>query len=114
VSETKESNWLAKLNPGADQPLLVDAYFDSPVDDLYQLQFSGNSLDSIRVDGQQIWQRAPAQDGALGWTMIPLQLKKGLHRLVLKGTTARTPTLQVRFGNRGCTSLDGSRFRHTK
>ena len=87
---------------------------NAPADDLYQLQFSGNSLESVRVDGQQIWQQEGTQDGAVGWTMVPLQLKQGLHRLVLKGTTARTPTLEVRFGSRGCTWLDGKRFRHTK
>ncbi|MHB8862866.1 MAG: TPR end-of-group domain-containing protein [Pirellulaceae bacterium] len=114
VSETKNANWLAKLNPGADQSLLMDTCFDSPDDALYQLQFSGNSLDSVHVDGQQIWQRGPTQEGAIGWTMVPLQLNKGLHRLVFKGTTTRAPILQVRFGNRGCAALDGKRFRHVK
>ncbi|MHB8969978.1 MAG: TPR end-of-group domain-containing protein [Pirellulaceae bacterium] len=114
VSETKDANWLAKLNLGADQPLLVEAYFDAPADELYQLQFAGNSLDSVHVDGQSIWQQEPTQGGAVGWTMFPVQLQKGLHLFVFQGTTARTPTLEIRFGNRGCTSLDGKRFRHTK
>ncbi len=114
VSETQEANWLARLNPGVDQTLLADAYFDSPTDDLYQLQFSGNSLNSVRVDGQQIWQQQPEQKGAVGWTMVPIALKKGLHQFVFEGTTTRTPTLQLRFGSRGCTSLDAKRFRHTR
>ena len=114
VSDTKTGDWLAKLSPGADQPLLLNAIFEAPADRLYQLQFEGNSIDSVRVDGEPVWQLEKGAKGAVAWTMVPLNLKKGLHRFIIKGTTARAPTLQLRFGDAGCQAWNGSRFKHKK
>lgn len=112
VTETKDARWLAKLNPGADQPLVLDAYFTVPADDVYQFQLEGNSVNALKVDDQQIWPTGTAPTGPIAWTMVPVHLQPGIHRFTLTGTTARAPTLRVRFGGPGCTSLDGKRFRH--
>lgn len=114
VSDTKTGDWLDKLSPGADQPLILNAFFDAPADRLYQLQFEGNSIESVRVDGEAVWQIEKDANRAVGWTMIPLNLKKGLHRFIIKGTTARKPTLQLRFGDAGCQAWNGTRFKHKK
>ena len=112
VTETKDVRWLAQLNPGADQPLVLDAYFTVPADDVYQFQLEGNSVSALKVDDQQIWPTGAAPAGPIAWTMVPVHLQPGTHRFTLTGTTARVPTLRVRFGGPGCTSLDGKRFRH--
>jgi hypothetical protein len=112
VTETKDAGWLAKLNPGADKPLKMDAYFTVPADEVYQFQLEGNSLCTLSVDGAQIWPTASASTGPVGWTMVPVHLQTGTHRFTLTGTTARAPALRIRFGGPGCTSLDGKRFRH--
>ena len=114
VSDTKEADWLEKISPGADQPLLINAIYEAPADSLYQLQFEGNSLESVRVDGETVWQLDKGADQAVAWTMVPLNLKKGLHRFTIKGTTSRTPRLQLRFGDAGCLTWNGSRFKHEK
>lgn len=114
VSDTKTGDWLDKLSPGADQPLILNAFFDAPADRLYQLQFEGNSIESVRVDGESVWQIEKDANRAVGWTMVPLNLKKGLHRFIIKGTTARKPTLQLRFGDAGCQAWIGTRFKHKK
>jgi hypothetical protein len=112
VTETKDASWLAKLNPGADKPLRMDAYFTVPADEMYQFQLEGNSVSTLRVDGEQIWPTVSPSTGPVGWTMVPVHLQKGIHRFTLTGTTARAPALRIRFGGPGCTSLDGKRFRH--
>jgi tetratricopeptide (TPR) repeat protein len=112
VTETKDADWLAKLNVGADQPLKMEAFFTVSADELYQFQFEGNSVSTISVDGEKIWPLTTSPDGPVGWTMVPVHLRQGTHRFTLTGTTARTPALRIRFGGPGCTSLDGKRFRH--
>jgi hypothetical protein len=113
VTDTKkDAQWLATLAPEPDKPIKLNAYFSVPADDMYQFQFEGNSVSTISVDGNPIWSQAAGAEGPVNWTMVPVHLEKGLHRFTLDGKTVRTPSLQIRFGGPGCTSLNGARFRH--
>ncbi len=112
IEETKNAKWLAEKAPQAGQQLALDGYFSASTEDLYQFQFKGNAVSEIMVDGKSIWKADTATSGAPQWTMVPVHLAKGLHHFQLTGTIAKSPTLEIRFGNAGCQSLDGKRFQH--
>jgi hypothetical protein len=112
VTDTRNANWLSKLHRGSARAITLSAVFECPEDDLYQFQFQGNSVTSLAVSGRVIWTADTPPPQSVGWTMVPVSLERGWHRLRLEGMTGRTPSLQIRFGGRGTRSLDGKRFQH--
>ncbi len=112
IDATKSSKWLVEKKPKAGESLQLSAFFSVASDDLCQFQFRGNAVGEILVDGQSLWRAENASSGAPNWTMVPVHLAKGWHQFQLKGTVAKTPRLEIRFGSKGCKSLDGKRFKH--
>lgn len=112
LESTRDAKWLAEQEPQAGDPLALEGIVDIPADDVYQFQFRGNSITALSVSDQVVW-RSPGKPGTnVAWQAVPVQLGRGTHRVRVEGTVAKTPTLQIRFGGPGCTSLDGKRFRH--
>jgi hypothetical protein len=105
VAETKPANWLADLKPAAGQTLKLEGYVQAAVADLHQFQFRGNAIHELRLNGRVLWQADSAQSGAVKWTMVPVNLEAGYHRLEIRGEVSASPTLEVRFGCQGCFSL---------
>lgn len=112
VRSTCEPAWLPKREWKTGQRLTIKTLFSAPEADLYQFQFRGNLVSRILVDGHVPWQLDNDCSGGIAWTMVPVNLAKGWHRFELEGVIPQSPRLEIRFGNRGCTSLDGERFKH--
>ena len=114
VTETKDGNWLAKLNPGADKPLKLDAYFSVPDDEVYQFQFEGNSVSALSVDGRADLAVDSDRRRRRGVDHGARPFAERTPSLHIDGHDGTPPALRVRFGGRGCTSLDGKRFQHVE
>ncbi len=112
IDAMKDAKWLAAAKPKAGETLQMDAFFSVPRDDLYQFQFRGNAVGEIAIDGKSFWRAEDRSAGAANWIMLPVQLAKGWHQFRLKGMVSKTPRLEIRFGNQGCKTLDGKRFKH--
>jgi hypothetical protein len=112
VTDTKDAKWLANIHAGTPRRLKIAGYFETPEDDMYQFQFTGNSVTALRVDDQVLWQHASAEGGPVDWTLVPVHLQRGVHQVEFTGVTTRAPSWRVRYGGRGTKSLDGKRFKH--
>jgi hypothetical protein len=114
VQATRDSKWLAEREPKPDERLILEGIFEVTEVDVYQFQLQGNSVSALTVNDELIWKADGKPGSSVPWQAIPVHLAKGLHRVRLEGTVAKSPTAQIRFGGPGCTSLDGKRFRHIK
>ena len=105
VTETLKPDWLQQLKPQAGDSLKVTGFFTVPSDAVYQFVVRGSFSLSVTVDESEL------TDGTSGdWSFLPVPLKKGRHRLTLRGSLPEKPRLQVRFGGQGTHSLSGATF----
>jgi hypothetical protein len=112
VDSTNKTSWLADKKPAAGKSMELAGHFSVTADDLYQFQLRGNAAGELLVDGRSFWQAEDPKAGTGKWVMIPVHLAKGRHRFSLTGTVAKTPRLDIRFGNRGCQTVNKDRFKH--
>lgn len=108
VIQKADGNWLGMAGVTKEARGVIDAWFDATDNGVCQFQIQGSvEVTSLKIDDQpQTWPKKSP------WWFVPVPLAKGWHRLTLEFTGAESPTLDVRFGDRGTQSLDGTRFRH--
>lgn len=104
IEQTRPRDWLAKATqPG--QEFVLEGYFDTPTEDMYQFQVRASMDAQLAVDGQILGQAGREL------RYFPVSLASGLHRLTVKGRTAANCVLELYFGGPGATSLSAERFR---
>jgi hypothetical protein len=108
AENSQSSGWLQELGVQANEPIVLEGYFDVPADDLYQFQLHSPRQVQITVDEATICQSA---DGH--WKFVPVNLKQGTHRLRVSVTGAGPPQLALRFGGPGSYSIGARQFRTT-
>lgn len=106
AENSQKSGWLQDLGVQANEPVALDAYFDVPVDDVYQFQLHSPRQVQITVDEATICKSA---DGH--WKFVPVALKQGTHRLRVSVTGDGPPQLALRFGGPGAYSIGARQFR---
>jgi hypothetical protein len=114
IQETRTATWLASLDAKPGTELTLEGYLSVDGSELHQLQFRGNAVSEVWIDDESVWRADDAARGAVAWVSLPLRLEPGWHCLRAAGTITETPRLAMRLGYRGCQSLDGQRFFHTK
>ncbi|MCX7423754.1 MAG: hypothetical protein NT013_30040 [Planctomycetia bacterium] len=108
VIQKADGNWLGFAGVAKETRTALDAWFEATDNGVCQFQIHGNvEMTSLKIDDQpQAWPKKSP------WWFVPVPLAKGWHRVTLEFTGSESPTLDVRFGNRGTQPLDGTRFRH--
>jgi tetratricopeptide (TPR) repeat protein len=109
VVDRTDGDWLAKAGVEPGNRFALTAWFDLDSDQLSQFQFDGNVVleDSMTVDDRTC--TIPENPG---WRSLPVNLKKGGHRFVIRGIAVKKPRLDVRFGAQGTKVLDKKTFRY--
>ncbi len=98
--------WLQDLGVRANEPIVLEGYFDAPADDLYQFQLRSPRQVELTVDDTTI-----CRSGDERWKFVPLALKAGTHRLRVTVSGDGPPNLSLRFGGPGAYSIGGRQFR---
>lgn len=106
VASTHNASWLQDAGAQPDEPLVLDAYFDVPADDLYQFQLRSPRQVQIAVDATTVCRSEDA-----GWKFIPVALEQGTHRLRVEVRGDGPAQLRLRFGGPGAQSVGAPRFR---
>jgi len=99
VGSTESANWLAELKKNAGTKFVASTTLLAADDATYQLQVKGSMAIQLEV-GKRV---SMAEAGK--WTYIPLRLLAGEHPLTIRGELDATPTLDIRFGERGTRKL---------
>ena len=87
----------AKVPAGAAYK--IEAYFDVAADDVCQFQVWTDGEVTISVDGVAM-PMAAGKDGA-AWTLLPVSLAKGKHKMVAAGKAGPARELAIRYGPPG-------------
>ncbi len=98
--------WLKDLGVQADEPIVIEGYFDVPADDLYQFQLRSPRQVQMAVDETALGQSADSP-----WKFLPVALKQGTHRLRVTVTGDGPPQLALRLGGPGAYSVGARQFR---
>jgi len=107
IAETSlGGGWLKDLGVQANEPIVLEGYFDVPADDLYQFQLRSPRQVQISVDETAIGSSADAR-----WKFLPVALKLGTHRVRVHVTGDGPPQLALRFGGPGAYSVGARQFR---
>jgi Tetratricopeptide repeat len=107
IESTRDRQWLAKSGIKPGQTFKLSGEFSAERDGVYQFQLRGNCGVEVTIDGRKLH---PPDSPPSAWEFLPVHLQRGTHRTQLRGTAAKTPQLEIRFGDRGAQSLDGKRF----
>ncbi|MCK5802532.1 MAG: hypothetical protein KAI66_06850 [Lentisphaeria bacterium] len=110
VVERAEGKWLEDAGAKTGAQFVARAYFEVPAEGLYQFQFRGNLIDSLRLKIDNAIQTIPQ---GTRWHLLPVRLAKGRHRLTISSRSdTDKPRLDIRFGGAGARTLDGKIFKH--
>lgn len=111
VADTKAEGWLTGPGGiGANDEFTLNAFFEVPVDDVYQFQLIQTGRLTLSVDGREFYRTLKGTIGELVY--VPVSLAAGEHELLINGKAGPRPYLDIRFGGPGATHLGGGRFRH--
>lgn len=104
-----DGDWLEQAGVADGAPVMIEGWFEVTEPTFGQFQFRGNlPLDAaVRVDDTAI-----AVPAGSGWRSFPVSLAAGTHVLTVMTTGRDHPRLDIRFGVRGTTVLEGKTFRH--
>jgi hypothetical protein len=111
VDETRDPAWLTLHGVRADQPFLLQGFFDADKDDVYQFQLWHYGELKLSVDGKTLYN---ASKGDYTQKFVPVALAKGMHRLTVSGRTGSEVKLRILFGGPGALSLGRDRFVHAR
>jgi len=108
AENSRASGWLQELGVQANEPIVMEGYFDVPADDLYQFQLHSPRLVEIKIDETAICNSAEGD-----WKFVPVALQQGTHRLRVTVTGDGPPQLTLRFGGPGTCSIGARQCRTT-
>lgn len=108
IESTRDGAWMTKAGLDKGQAFTLDGWFTAPRQEVYQFQVRPAGEMTVAVDGREIG-RAPGGR----WTMLPVHLAQGPHRLTVTGVFEGRPSMDIRFGGPGAAPLDAERFSHT-
>ena len=106
VENTQAGGWLQDLGVQPNEPVVIEAYYDVPEDDLYQFQLRSPRQVQITVDETTI---CTSHDDR--WKFVPVALKAGTHRLRVTVSGDGPPQVRLRFGGPGAYSVGARHFR---
>lgn len=106
AEDSRASDWLQKLGVQANEPIVLEGYFDVPADDLYQFQLHSPRSVEIKIDEKAVCSSADSD-----WKFVPVVLKQGTHRLRVTVTGDGPPQLALRFGGPGAYSIGARQCR---
>ena len=103
--------WLESLSLRRGATFSIEAYFDVARKSLFQLQLQSNCQPQLYLNNRQ---QPVLESAGEAWSLVPVVLEPGTHRLSLTGKVTQQPRLRLRLGSTGTRSLDGLRFRHRR
>ena len=109
VPLTNEGKWLEETNVKQNEPFVLAAIFEAPVNGIYQFELKHVGPLTLKIDGKSLYddnQKEPA------WNYVPVPLQAGYHQFELRGEGGQPGGLEIRFGRDGVTDLDGKQFGH--
>ncbi|MHB1033243.1 MAG: hypothetical protein ACYC35_05150 [Pirellulales bacterium] len=109
IQDTKDRDWLQAAGVAPFRAFEITSRFEVPADDVYQFHLTHVGSANLQVDGKALYD-GTQENPYLNY--LPVPLKRGAHRLDVRGKTGATTRLGIGFGNQGVQSLDGKRFRH--
>jgi len=112
VDSTRDGKWLTQAKLAEGQSFALHGVFDVSSEEIYQLQFRGDDLQQLMIDGQTVWNAKDDQTASERWRFLPVPLAIGRHRFQAIGNVQGKPKVDIRFGGQGAPSLDGQRFQH--
>ena len=111
IQKTDDPAWLSTAGVGAQQPFVLQGYFDIAAEDVYQFQIWHYGELKLIVDGQTLFD---GKEGDYTQKFMATALAAGKHRLTVNGRTASNLNLKILFGGPGAVSLNGATFRHAR
>ena len=108
VADKLRGDWLAKAGSKPDKSLRLMGYVTAADDDMHQFQVLSDGPCELTLDSQKL---QPAGDGK-GWRFYPVNLKAGVHFLVVKFTAGPNQVMNIRFGGKGTQTLSPQTLRH--
>ena len=111
VQDTSESAWLTLAGVRAEQPYVLQGFFDVPDEDVYQFQVFHSGDAKLSIDGHTVYD---GQQGDNTQKFVPINLAAGLHRLTVSGKAGGDMKLRILFGGPGAYALGGRSFRHAR
>jgi hypothetical protein len=109
VLTTAEPDWLEALGVAAGDTFTQTGFLTVDEDGVYQFRLNHNLAVGLVVDDAAIGQfdrTSPENDYAAA------ALRRGLHKIELRGTARAEPRLDVRFGLRGTKRLQPASMTH--
>ncbi|MEX2113601.1 MAG: hypothetical protein WD845_10475 [Pirellulales bacterium] len=111
VDETKDPAWLTLKGLHANEPFVLQGFFDVEADDVYQFQLWHTGQLKLSVDGRTLIDDA---NGDNKQRFAPVALAQGMHRLTVTGRTGSNVKLKLLFGGPGAQSVGRNRFFHAR
>lgn len=102
--EDVRGRWLHDLGLAPDAPWELTGWVDAG-EGVHQLYVDGNLDVELLVDGVSIGRSAPNR-----WTLHPVPLAAGRHRIQVRGKAGSQPHLDLRFGRVGFKGLSSAEF----
>ena len=108
IQQTRTPKWLAEAGVKPNETFELSGYFESPQLELAQFQIRHRGGLKVVVDNVVLYEQ---NIGDYERRFLPVMLEAGVHRLVVSGRAADEVQLEILFGSRGTSSIDGQRFR---
>lgn len=102
--EDVRGRWLHELGLAPDAPWELTGWVDAS-EGVHQLYADGNLDVELLVDGVRIGASAPNR-----WTLHPVPLAAGRHRIQVRGKAGSQPHLDLRFGRVGFKGFSAADF----
>ncbi len=111
VDETSDPAWLTLKGMHADEPFVLQGFFDVERDDVYQFHVGHSGQLKLSIDGHTLYQSAKGDNSR---QFVPVALAKGMHRLTITGRTGSDMKLKLQFGGPGALFVGRDRFLHAR
>jgi hypothetical protein len=108
VQDKVRGDWVSKAAIKPDKDVRLMGYVTATDDDMYQFQVLSDGPCELTLDTQKL---KPAGQGK-GWQFFPVNLKTGVHFLMVRFTTGPNRIMNIRFGGKGTQTLGPQNFRH--
>ncbi len=111
VDETKDPAWLTLKGMHANEPFVLQGFFDVEADGVHQFQVWHSGELKLSVDGRTLYENAKGDNTQ---RFAPVALAKGMHRLTVTGRTGGDMRLKLLYGGPGAPSVGRNRFFHAR
>jgi hypothetical protein len=109
ITKVDGDSWLAAEGVKPGTHFSITGVITALEDDVYQFQVRHSGSLNIDIGERQLY---VAQQGDGSVRLLPIGLERGLHRVRISGTAGDPVKLDLKFGHRGVSDLDGKLLEH--